>query len=208
MVFLSFPNNFKKSGIQMKRGIILLAVILAIGLIFFLSSQNNNFMTSFAAKTDGIDVNIDLFPLSRELEAGDDVRTSVRIDTHRDDIVDVTLSYTITNDKGLLVFQKSETLAVRRAAKVADNLVIHRTLGPGSYLVEVEAIYDNNVKKERDTFTVVGLPSELSKYDSAMLLILIILIIIFVILLWIHNRKVNKMVKAHEKCDIEHVMKL
>ena len=120
------------------------------------------------------------------------------------------MSYTITNDKGIVAFQKSKTLAVERTAKVTDNLMIHKTLDPGPYLVDVEASYDDTVKRERDTFTVVGLPAEpeLNKYDSAMLLILIILMIAFIILLWVHNRRVNKMVKEHQKCDIEHVMKL
>lgn len=193
----------------MKRGIIILIVFLAIGSVFFLQAQNNNFITSFiTAQTDKVEVNVDLFPLSREIQQGDDVRVVMRIDTHEDEGVDVSLSYTIINNKGLVVFQKSKTLAVKRTAKVFDYLMIHKTLDPGPYLVDVEVSYKDTRKLERDTFEVVAEPIEITFGDkeATLLLIVLIMLIIFFILLWIQNRRVNKILKAHEKCDIKNML--
>jgi len=198
----------------MKRGVIVLIVFLAIILIFFLQTQNNNFITSFATKTDNIDVKIDLSPLSREIKQGENIRVSTRIDTHDYDMIDVGMNYIITNDKGIVVFQKSRTLAVERTAKVIETLMIHKTLDPGSYLVDVEVKGTGRIKVERDTFEVVAEPvvaepSEITfgNKEATLLLIVLIMLIIFFILLWIQNRKVDKILKAHEKCDMEHVIR-
>ena len=192
----------------MKRSIIVLIVFLVIGLIFLLD-QNNNFITSFATKTDDIGVTIDLFPLSREIPPGGNIRVSTRIDTNTFEEIDVTLGYTITNNKGIVVFQKSKTLAVQRTAKVTDNLMIHRTLDPGPYLVDVEVMIGDRIIGERDTFQVVAEPVEvtLGNFETILLLIVFIMLIIFLIMLWIKNRRVKEILKAHEKCDIEHVIR-
>ena len=208
----------------MKRGTIVLAALIALVLALFLqikNSDNNdpitslitaadNKITSFAVgEDDTVGINVDLFPLSREIRPGDDVRVDTRIDTHDDEIVDVTISYAITNNKGMVVFQKSKTLAVERTAKVMDNLMIHRTLDPGPYLVEVEINYGNVRKVEKDTFNVIKVPVEVTfgNKEAVLLLIMLIMLTIFFVLLWIQNRRVNKILKEHEKADIEHIVR-
>ena len=99
----------------------------------------------------------------------------------------------ITNNKGIEVFQKSKTIAVSKTAKVTDNLMIHRTLDPGPYLVDVEVSYEDIRKVERDTFEVVSEPVALSFGYTEITFLLIIMLIIFFILLWIKNRRANKM---------------
>lgn len=208
----------------MKRGAIVLAALIVLVFALFLQIKNNddngyitslitaadNAITSFAVGEDGaVGINVDLFPLSREILPGDDVRVDTRIDTHDDEIVDVTISYTITNNKGMAVFQKSKTLAVERTAKVMDNLMIHRTLDPGPYLVEVEINYGDVRKLEKDTFTVVKVPVEVTfgNKEAVLLLIMLIMLTFFFVLLWIQHRRVNRILKEHEKADIEHIVK-
>lgn len=189
----------------MDKGFIALTVLIVLGL-FALIDQNN--ITSFAVSSDGTRVVVDLYPLSREINQGGDIRVATRIDTDSDEEIDVTIEYTITNNQGIVVFQKSKTLAVQRTVTVSDQLMIHRTLDPGPYLVEVEVSYEGVRKIERDTFHVVATPVEVTfgNREALLLLIVLIMLIIFLILLWVQNRRVNKILKAHEKYDIEHVI--
>lgn len=194
----------------MKRGVIILIILLAIGLIYFLD-QNNNFITSFTtAQSDDVEVNVDLFPLSKEIQPGDDIRVATRIDTNEDEEVDVVISYTITNNKGIMVFQKSKTLAVERTAKVTDNLMIHKTLDPGPYLVDVEVSYKDKRKVERETFNVVAEPVKITFGDkeATLLLIVLIMLIIFFILLILQHRRLKRLFKGleREKIDVEDLM--
>lgn len=201
----------KKAKKPKKKGAIIfaLAILAVLALILFLN-QNTNFLTSFATvQDDNVDINVDLFPLSREINPGDDIRVSTRIDTDEDEILDATISYTITNNKGIVVFQKSRTLAVERTAAVTDTLNIHRTLDPGPYLVDVEVGYDGKRKSEKDTFNVVALPAEITfgNREAVLLLVILIMLIIFFALLWLQNRRVSKIIKEHEKYDVGHLMK-
>lgn len=208
--------SYKKREHVKENFILAIVIIFSIVSILYLS-QSDNLITSFitgvtgeaTSDTDDLEVIIDLFPLSREIQQGDYIRVSARIDTNKDEEVDVTIEYTITNNKGLVVFQKSKTLAVERTAKVTDNLIIHKSLDPGSYLVDIEVSYDNNRKLERDTFHVVAEPVEITfgNKETTLLLILLIILIIFFILLWIQNKRIKKILETHEKCDIDHVMK-
>ena len=192
----------------MNKGIIALIILFVLGLTFFLE-QEYNMITSFAvSSTENARVTIDLFPLSREIPVGGDIRVSTRIDTDTFEEIDVILRYTITNNKGIVVFQKSKTLAVQRTAKVTDNLMIHRTLDPGPYLVDVEVMIGDRILGERDTFNVVAEPIKvtLGNFEAYLLLIVFIMLVMFLILLWIQNRRVNKILKHHEKHDIEEIM--
>jgi len=192
----------------MNKGIIVLIVLFALGFVFFLE-QNSNFITSFAiSQTENTRVTIDLFPLSREIPPGGDIRVSTRIDTNTFEEIDVILRNTITNDKGIVVLQKSKTLLVQRTAKVTDYLRIHESLESGPYLVEVEIMIGDRIVGEKDTFYVVAEPVEvtLGNREALLLLVVLIMLIMFFILLWIQNRRVNKILKHHEKCDVEHVV--
>ncbi|MBI2134829.1 hypothetical protein HYU09_02485 [Candidatus Woesearchaeota archaeon] len=202
--------NKDKQRSAMKRGIAItvLVVIIAVASLFFLN-QNTNFLTSFAIAEDNVGVNVDLYPLSREIKPGDDIRVSTRIDTGEKEILDVAISYTITDNRGIQVFQKSRTFAVEKTATVTDTLNIHRTLDPGPYLVDVEVSYKDKRKSEKDTFNVVAEPTEITfgNREAILLLIILIMLIIFFVLLWIQNRRVSRIIKEHEKYDIEHIMK-
>ena len=199
-----------KTGKQKKKGTIIfaLAALAALVLILFLN-QNTNFLTSLAIAEDNVGVNVDLYPLSREINPGDDIRVSTRIDTNEDEKLDATIIYTITDNKGVQVFQKSRTLAVERTAAVTDTLNIHRTLDPGPYLVDVEVSYKDKRKSEKDTFNVVAQPAEIKfgNREAILLLVILIMLIIFFVLLWVQNRRVSKIIKEHEKYDIGHIMK-
>jgi len=202
----------------MNKGIVVLIVLLVLGLVFFMD-QNGNLITSFAtSQTEkgnvttivirllpfqknytSPDINIDLFPLSREIRQGDDIRVATRIDTNDVRTVGATISYTITNDEGKVVYQKSRTLMVYITASIKDTLRIRKTLAPGFYNVEVEVIYKNIKAVERDTFTVVAGPVEDAKTieilignKEALLLFVLIISIIFLIFLWIKKRRVSE----------------
>lgn len=208
--FLSHEKK-AKTGKSKKKGTIIfaLAALAVLALILFLS-QDTNFLTSFATvQDDNVNINVDLFPLSREIKPGDDIRVSTRIDADEDEILDATISYTITNNKGIAVFQKSRTLAVERTAAVTDTLNIHRTLDPGPYLVDVEVDYNGKKKTEKDTFNVVAEPQEITfgNREAILLFVILVMLIIFFALLWLQNRRVSKIIKEHEKYDIGHIMK-
>jgi len=212
----------------MKRGIIVLIVFIVLGLISFID-QNGNLITSFVTSQNEEnkaiitirlsplqknyttpDIHIDLFPLSREIMRGDDIRVSTRIDTKDIRTVTATISYTITNDEGKVVHQKSRTLIVDTTASISDTLRIRKTLEPDLYMVEVEVRYKNIKVVEKDTFVVVEGPVDIAKSletpkgatvfflemsggnkGAILLLFVLILFIIVFILLWIKKRKVS-----------------
>ena len=195
----------------MKRGTILVAVFLFLALVLVLNAKNNDFLTSFVTSEAGtFDINVDLYPLSREIQPGEGIRAATRIDTHKDEKVDVTIQYTITDNSGLTVFQKSNTLAVEKTAQVNENLMIHKSLEPGSYLVDVEVIYDSMRKTERDTFTVVKEKAEVSftEKEATLLLVVLLMLIIFFILLVLQHRQLKKLFTGLErkKIDIHELM--
>ena len=169
-----------------KRNISVLVIILIITLIYSLQTQ------FVIAQNDSVQVNVDLFPLSRELKQGELIRAITRIDTNKNEMINIVISYSITNNKGIEVFQKSKTLAVSKIAKITDNLMIHRTLDPGPYLVDVEVIYEGIRKVERDTFEVVAEPVALAFGYRELTFLLIIVLIIFLILLWRNRRGKNE----------------
>lgn len=193
----------------MKRGTVIAALVVLIAALAFFLSQNPNFLTSFAVADGDVGINVDLYPLSREISPGDDIRVSTRIDTDEEKIFDATITYTITDNKGIAVFQKSRTFAVEKTATAADTINIHRTLDPGPYLVDVEVAYKDKRKTEKDTFNVVSEPKEITfgSREAVLLLVILIMLIIFFVLLWVQNRRVSRIIKEHEKYDIEHIMK-
>ena len=76
-----------------------------------------------AARTDGIDLSVEMFPLSREIQQGETIIVYARMDTHEDEIADVIISYRIKNNEGLIVFESLETIAVEKTAKVIKDNV-------------------------------------------------------------------------------------
>lgn len=172
------------SKIGKKRSISVLLILSIITLIYFLQIQ---FIT---AQDDNVQVNVDLFPLSREIEKGELIRAVTRIDTNKNELIDIVINYTITNNGGLEVFQKSKTLAVSKTAKVTENyLMIHKSLDPGPYLVNVEVIYGDTRKVERATFNVVAEPVALAFGYRELTFLLIVILIISFILLWIKSKR-------------------
>lgn len=168
---------------EIKKGISVLLVLSIITLIYFLQTQ---FTT---AQSDSVQINVDLFPLSRELKQGELIRAVTRIDTNKYEMVNIVISYSITNNEGIEVFQKSKTIAVSKTAKITDNLMIHRTLDPGPYLVDVDISYEDVRKKEREIFEVVADTIALAFGYRELTFLLIIILIIFFILLWIKSKR-------------------
>ena len=186
----------------MDKGIIVLIIIVALGLIAFIDQKG---ITSFASLSGGTGVVVDLYPLSREISQGGNIRVATRIDTDTAEEIDVTIEYTITNNQGIVVFQKSKTLAVEQTVTISDQLMIHRTLDPGPYLVDVEVSYEGIRKIERDTFQVVAAPVEVT-FDNkdSLLSVMLVILLIFLILLWLQYRKVNRILKSHENDNRVH----
>jgi len=185
----------------MDKGIIVLIIIVALGLISFIDQKG---ITSFAVSSGGTGVVVDLFPLSREISRGGDIRVATRIDTDTAEEIDVTIEYTITNNQGIVVFQKSKTLAVKQTATISDQLMVHRTLDPGPYLVDVEVSYEGVRKIERDTFQVVAGPVDTFDNKDSLLSVMLVILLIFLILLWLQYRKVNRILKSHENDNRVH----
>src|SRR3989338_2964091 len=151
-----------------------------------------------AARTDSIDLSVEMFPLSREIQQGETIIVYARMDTHEDEIADVVISYRIRNNEGLKVFESLETVAVEKTAKVIENLRVPRTLDSGTYFVDVEFRHKDTVKLERRTFEIVGEPVELS-FERNLLLVVIVVLFIFFILLLIQIRRINRLSKIHEE---------
>ena len=151
-----------------------------------------------AARTDGIDLSVEMFPLSREIQQGETIIVYARMDTHEDEIADVIISYRIKNNEGLIVFESLETIAVEKTAKVIENLRVPRTLDSGTYFVDVEFRHRDIVKLERRTFEIVGKPVEISLGRSWLYVITVVLFIFFILLL-IQIRRINELSKFQEK---------
>ena len=164
-----------------------------IALIVFLAAVS--FTT---ARTDSIDLSVEMFPLSREIQQGETIIVYARMDMHEDEIADVVISYRIRNNEGLIVFESLETVAVEKTAKVIENLRVPRTLSPGTYFVDVEFRHKDAVKLERRTFEIVGEPAEISLGRSWLIVIIVVLFIFFILLL-IQIRRINELSKFQEK---------
>ncbi len=169
----------------MKIGIITLIVFLAAA----------SFTT---ARTDNIDLSVEMFPLSREIQQGETIIVYARMDTHEDEIADVIISYRIRNNEGLILFESLETVAVEKTAKVIENLRVPRTLSPGTYFVDVEFRHKDAVKLERRTFEIVGESVEISLGRSWLSVIIVVLFIFFILLL-IQIRRINELSKFQRK---------
>ncbi|MEK6946054.1 MAG: hypothetical protein AABX32_00450 [Nanoarchaeota archaeon] len=102
------------------------------------------------------DAKIDIPSAYREVEAGGELKAQITLlNVGPPRKVDVTITYTIKDKSGNIVYESSETFAVEKQTSFVKSFKIPKELQPGDYLAIVELRYEKSFAVSSELFKIV-----------------------------------------------------
>jgi hypothetical protein len=125
------------------------------------------------------DSKIDVLPNFKLVDAGDTLKTHITLLPvgPKERTVDAIVTYTIKDLKNNILYTESETFAVHEQMGYDKEIVVPDGLEEGSYVVNIDVLYENAFATSSSLFEVRGEElEEIEEYGNILLILMLILI--------------------------------